>query len=220
MSTPEENNYKNYLDRLEKFINENKNSLLIIGGSIVLLGALYFSYQQFYLAPRAIEAKNQMYQAERYFEMDSLDKAINGDGNFEGFLAIADEYSGTKAANLANYYLGISYLKKGEFEKAIESLKNFKSSDIVISSMAKGAIGDAYTELGDFDNASSFYKKASGDKSNTYTAPIYLLKLGMSLEQQKKSEDAFKVYKKIKEEYPESTQARDIDKYIGRTELN
>ncbi len=216
MAVSEDSNYKAYLDRIENFITENKNSLLIIGGSVILLGALYFSYQQFYLAPRAIEAKNQMFQAERYFEMDSIDKAINGDGNFVGFASISEEYSGTKAANLATYYLGVSYLKKGEYQKAIESLKNFKSSDVIVSSMAKGAIGDAYSELGDLENATSFYKKASGDKSNSYTTPIYLMKLGMCYEQQKKSEEALKTYKKIKEEYSESAQAKEIEKYIGR----
>lgn len=163
------------------------------------------------------EAQDQMFKAEQYFEADSLDKALNGDGNFPGFVKIIDEYSGTKAANLAYYYSGIIYLKKGEFQKAIDNLESYSSKDEVTSATALGAIGDAYSELKNYDKAADYYKKAADKKLQSFS-PIYLMKLGMIYEELKKNDKAVEAYKTIKTEYAESQQARSIDEYIARAE--
>ena len=102
-----------------------------------------------------------MFMAEKYFEKDSLNKAINGDGNYPGFKSIIEDYSGTKSANLSHYYLGICYLKRGQFQNAIDELKKFSSDDEIVGPMAKGAIGDAYVELKNYDNAVNSYIDAS-----------------------------------------------------------
>lgn len=213
-----EQNFNEQLSKVEHFITENKKSLLIIAGSVVALVAIFLAYTQLYLAPREIEAANQMFRAERYFEQDSLDKAINGDGNFDGFLTISENYSGTKAANLANYYLGMAYLKKGEFQSAIDALENFESNDAMLAPLALGAMGDAYSELNETDKAISFYKKAIKHNKNNFTAPMFLMKLGLACEQNNDVEAALAAYTSIKTEFSESTEARDIDKYIGRAE--
>lgn len=218
MAKDQEYNFSEQFTKAEKFINENKKSLSIIIGSVLVLGLLYFSYQKFILGPREVESAEQMYVAERYFETDSLDKAINGDGNFMGFAGIIDEYSGTKSANLANYYLGICYLKKGNYDLAIEYLESFNSNDELVSPIATGAIGDAYTELGDLDKAADFYSKACRKHKNNFTTPIFLMKLGLTYENLNKPEKALETYKTIKTEYTESTEAREIDKYIARVE--
>jgi len=204
--------------KAEKFVNENKKSLSIILGAAVGLILLYFGYQRFYLEPREKEAASQMFVAEKYFEQDSIDKAINGDGNFPGFLEISENFSGTKTGNLANYYLGISYLKKGQFQEAIDALKNFDGEDDLVSSIALGAIGDAYSELNDMDNALKYYEEAAQNNQNKLTTPLYLMRLGMVYENQNKFQDAVRIYNTIKKEFPESNEARDIEKYISRAE--
>lgn len=218
MAKEKENTFNEQFSKAEHFVTENRKSLLIIGGTILALILIYISYQKFFLAPREKEAAAQMYVAERYFEKDSLDKALNGDGNFMGFASIVDEYGSTKSGNLAKYYLGLCYLKKGQFEQAIESLEEFSTNDELLAPLSTGAIGDAYSELNQLDKAASYYTKAASKKKNNFTSPIFLMKLGLTYEALNNYKKALETYTKIKEEYTNSTEARDIDKYIARAE--
>lgn len=216
--------------KTEHFVEENKQTISIVVGAIVIIVGLYFAYTKMYIAPMELEAQEQMFMAEKYFELDSLDKAINGDGINEGFIYIIDEYSGTKAANLAHYYLGICYLKQGEFEYAIDELKSFSSDDILISTVAIGATGDAYLELDDIDQAIKYYEKSAENNENKLTTPLYLFKAGLAHEDKgillnsegdiDAAKDEFAIasekYTTIKKEYSESTEARSIEKYIAR----
>ncbi len=200
------------------FIQENKKSLLFIGATVVGLIILYFAYQTLYLAPRETEAVNQMYKAQQYWDEKNWDKAIKGDGNFPGFEKIVEDYDNTKSANLAYYYLGVAYLNKGEYQKAAENLTKYSGSDPIIAPEALGAAGDAYVELKDYDQAVTFFKKASSKGDNDFAAPIYLKKLGLVYEEQKDFKSAVDTYKKIKNNYPESAAASTIDMYIARAE--
>lgn len=204
--------------KTEHFVENNKKNLSIIVGGIVVVIGLYLAYTKMYIAPMEIEAQSSMFMAEKYFEQDSLQKAINGDGLNYGFIDIVDEYSGTKSANLAHYYLGICYLKTGDYEGAIDELNNFSSDDIMVSSIAIGAIGDAYMELGEVDNAISHYEKAAKKNANELTTPMYLFKAGIAYEEQGDYEKAFDKYTRIKKEYAESTEGRTIEKYLARAE--
>lgn len=217
MSIEQENNgLGEQFSKAEGFVTENRKSLLIIGGTIVALVLIYFGYQTFIMAPREKEAAEQMFMAERYFEQDSLDKAINGDGNFPGFQEIVDEYGSTKAGNLAKYYLGFAYLRKGQYEQAAESLTEFSSSDEVLSALALSGVADAYLELNNVEEAISYYKKASAKSKDEFTSPIILMKLGMAYENNGDAKKAVETYTKIKTEYVESAEAKDIDKFIAR----
>lgn len=202
------------------FVQENSKSLIIIGGAILALVVLYFGYQKLYLAPRAEKAANEMFKAEQYATADSLaDKAINGDGSYPGFEKIAEEYSSTKSANIANAYLGGLYLKKGEFEKAIEALGNYSSTGSpVVDPLVLGMLGDAYSELKNYDKAATFYKKAADKNANEFTTPVFLKKLGLVYEEQKELESALKIYKKIKVDYPQSVEATTVEAFIARVE--
>ena len=202
--------------RSEKFIELYKKQITYITGGIIAIVAGYFGYIKLYLEPLESEAQSEMFRAEQYFEKDSLDKAVNGDGVAYGFIDIIDIYGGTKSANLAHYYLGISYLKQGLYEDAIDELSSFSSSDIMLSSISTGAQGDAYMELGETDAAISQYKDAANTKPNKFTSPIYLLKAGQALESIGDYEGAVDVYNSILEDYPESVEGRDIKKYISR----
>jgi tetratricopeptide (TPR) repeat protein len=201
-----------------KFVRENQKSLIFIGGAIVAMVLVYIGYQKLYLAPREVTATNQMYMAQDYFSKKEWDKAINGDAGYPGFAKIIDQYSNTKAANLAYYYLGIADLNKGLFQKAIDNLTNYRGDDNMLASEALGGTADAYVELKDYDKAVTYFKKASDRANNKFLTPVYLKKLGLVYETKNDYQSADDAYKRIKSEYPESPQAQNIDEYIARAE--
>ncbi len=200
------------------FVKENSKSLLFIAGAVVLLVAIYFVYLKAYLGPREDRATNQMYKAQDYWANKEWDKAINGDAGYPGFEKIISEYSNTKAANLAYYYVGIAYLNKGNYQKAIDNLTNYRGDDYMVAPQALGATGDAYVELKNYDKAESYYKQAVDKASNSFLSPLYLKKLGLVYEAQNNYKDAADAYNKIKSEYPESIEAQNIDVYIAKAE--
>jgi tetratricopeptide (TPR) repeat protein len=204
------------LSKTEKFIESNQMLLTIIVGVIIVVVLGFFGFKKLYVGPRENEAKQQMFMAERYFEMDSLDLALNGDGMYPGFLQIIDDYGITASANLAHYYTGIIFLNQGNFDEAIHHLKKFKSKDQVVSVMAKGAIGDAYMEKNDISSAATYYQAAAEMHDNEFSAPVFYLKAGMAYELLGKNSEALEMYEKIKIGYPASVEAREIEKYISK----
>ena len=202
--------------KTEQFIEKNQKIILIVIGAIILVVLGYFGFKKIYLAPREKEAQSQMFMAEKYFETDSLTKALKGDGNYLGFLDIIDQYKFTKSANLSHYYAGICYLKKGEFQNAIDQLNKFSSGDELVGPMAIGAIGDAYMELNNTDKAIDYYLKAANKKKNDLTSPMFLMKAGVAYELEGKNDLALKTYKRIKADFTRINEGRDIDKYIAR----
>lgn len=202
--------------KTEQFIEKNQKIILIVVGAIILVVLGYFGFKRLYLAPREKEAQSQMFMAEKYFEMDSLTKALKGDGNYLGFLDIIDQYKFTKSANLSHYYAGICYLKKGEFQNAIDHLSDFSSDDELIGPMAIGALGDAYMELNNTDKAIDCYLKAADKRKNDLTSPMFLMKAGMAYELAGKNDLALKTYMRVKTEFARTNEGREIDKYIAR----
>lgn len=204
------------LSKTERFIENNQKILTIIIGVIVVIVLIFFGFKRFYMAPREQEAKEQMYMAQEYFEIDSLNLALNGDGMYPGFLKIIDDYGMTQGANLSNYYTGVCYLKMGNYEEAIDYLKSFKGKDQVLGPMAKGAIGDAYIELNQPAKAAGYYIEAADLKENEFTTPLFLMKAGWTYEIMKDYTNAVSTYERIKYKFPTSNEAREIDKYIAR----
>jgi len=205
------------LTRSEQFIEDNSKVLTYIVGAIVIFIVLFIGAKRFYITPMAEEAAGQMFMAEKFFERDSFDLALNGYGTYPGFIEITEDYGITKAANLAKYYAGISYLKLGDFQNAVDYLNKFKTKDILVGSAQYSSLGDAYTELNELESALRAYKKAISEYGNNFTSPIILKKMGLVNEELKETEDANAIYKQIKSEFPDSDEARDIDKYIART---
>ena len=210
-------NVEQALSKTEQFIETNQKKITYVIGSIVAVIALYFVYQNMYLAPLEEEAQTEMFMAELYFQKDSFALALNGDEQYQGFLSIADDYGLTKAGNLANYYAGLCYLNLGEFENAIDYFSDFSSEDIILSSLALGCIGDCYAELDEIETALDFYKKASKNSENEFTTPRYLMKQARILESQEDFDAAKDIYVRIKENYTESIEAQNIEKYISRS---
>jgi tetratricopeptide (TPR) repeat protein len=211
-------NVEETLSRTEQYLEENYKSLLIVLGVIIVVVGLFF-LGRMYLSKKNGEAQSQMYQAERWLEMDSLKLALNGDGNYLGFLDIAKNYKLTKAGNLAKYSAGMCYLHLGQFQNAIDNLSKYNKQDKVLGSLATGAIGDAYVELGNLDKGVSKYIEAADYGKNSFNTPVFLMKAGQIYELQQKFAEALKTYERIKNEYPESTEGTTIDKYIARVKL-
>ena len=204
------------LTKTEQFLESNQKLIGIVIGAIVVVTVGYLGLNKFYLEPRTKGAQEQMFTAQNYFEKDSFNLALNGDGTNPGFLDIIDDYGSTNAGNLANYYAGISYLNMGQFDNAIKYLKKFDSDDLLLGPISVGAQGDAQLELGKTEKALDLYTEAYKMNNNELTTPIYMLKAGELLESTSKQAEALKLYETIKQKFPESNEGRSIDKYIAR----
>lgn len=202
------------------FFQDNQKSITFIVGGIIVLILLYLGYQNLYLAPRAEKAANQIYKAEEFALIDSLQaKAIDGDGSFLGFKEIADEYSNTKSANIANAYLGGLYLRQGKFQDAIKHLQKYSpTGSQILDPLVVGLIGDAYSESKDYKNAADHYKKAVDKSKNSYTTPLFLKKLGLVYEALEDFKNAEKSYQSIKIDFPESAEASMIEGLLARAQ--
>jgi len=207
------------LTRTEHYIEENRKVLSIVVIAILVIVGGYMAYSRFYKLPLEEEAKSQMFVAERYFEKDSFNLALNGDNNYPGFLKISNDYSGTKAENMANYYIGVCYMNLGNFDKAIEYLNQFDSNDKMLQPISIGLIGDAYMEKNQIEDAIKYYTKAAETQPNNFTSPVYLMKVAQALETKGNYKDAIDVYTKIKKDFYNSNEGRVVDKYITRAKL-
>lgn len=207
------------LTKTEQFLESNQKLIAIVIGAIVVVTVGYLGLNKFYLEPRNTEAQEQLFQAQNYFEKDSFNLALNGDGNNPGFLDIIDDFGSTDAGNLSKYYAGISYLHMGHYDDAITYLKKFDTDDLLLGPISVGAQGDAQLELGKTKEALDLYTKAYNMNDNELTAPIYMLKAAELLENTDKVADALKIYETIKQKFPESNEGRNIDKYIARAKV-
>lgn len=204
--------------KTETYIEENKNVLVSIIAGIALVVGGYFAYNSFYLDPLQEEAQQEMFMAEKYFAMDSMNLAIYGNQTFAGFIEIVDNYGSTQAGNLANYYLGVAFLHLGQFEACIDALQDFSTDDEILMSMALGASADAYMELQDLNKAASYYKKAAGASGDEFSTPMYLMKAGKTFELLGAYDEAIEAYTEIKKDYRKSPEAAAVDKFIARAE--
>jgi tetratricopeptide (TPR) repeat protein len=204
------------LTRTEQFVEDNQKLITYIIGAIIVTAVGFLGLSKFIIQPRETDAQSQMFMAENYFEKDSFNLALNGDGNYLGFLDIIDDYGMTKSSRLARFYAGVSYLRLGEYEDAINYLGRFKTKDILLGPVKEGSMGDAYLQLGEKDKAIRHYTSAADMSENEFTAPIYLMKAANLLETQGEYSKALEMYNRIKTKFPETTEGRNVDKYIAR----
>ena len=214
------------IDRAELFFHDNKKQISIIAAVVIAVVGIVVAYKMWYVPTKDAEAQSELFYPESYFEKDSFNIAITGgktikladgtDKTIMGFEEIADQYGLTPSGNLAQYYLGICYLRTGKFEEAIDHLEKFSTDDVILNSVAIGAMGDAHMELNKTDEAVKYYLKAADQNANTFTSPIYLKKAATANEAQGNYAEAVKIYERIQKEYNKSTEARDIEKFITR----
>ncbi len=204
--------------RTQELTVKYKNQILGALIAIVVVTGAYFAYN-YYLQSGESAAQKELYGAIFYFEKDSLNAALYGDGNTTlGFEKIASDYSSTQAGNLANLYLGIIYLKENKFEQAIEAIKDFSSSDYVLQARAYCMLGDAYSEKGDDSQAITYYKKAAYHKLNEEFSPQYLIKLGLAYERKGDMKSAADAYREIIQNFPRCVEVNDAKKMLAMIE--
>ncbi|MFA6812133.1 MAG: tetratricopeptide repeat protein [Bacteroidaceae bacterium] len=213
-------NVEGALNESEAFIIKHKNMILgtIVGILIIIAGFLLYNKE--YVKPREHKAQIAIFKGQEYFEQNAYQQAINGDSiGYIGFLKIADKFSGTKTANLANAYAGICYAKLGNYKEALDYLNKFNGKDEMATPAIIGAVGNCYAELGNLDKASSQLLKAAEKADNSTLSPIFLMQAGEILVKQGKYDDAVKAYTQIKDKYAQSYQATSVDKYIEQANL-
>jgi predicted negative regulator of RcsB-dependent stress response len=207
------------LEGIENWAERNPKIIIGLAAAVLLIAGGIFGWR-YYIGTQENLAQKEMFQAVRYFESDSLNLALNGDGNNLGFLQIIEDYGVTDAGNLANFYAGAIYLKQGKFPLAIVYLKDFKANDLLVQARAYSLVGDAYMEQKNFEEASEWYNKASDYKPNKQFTPNYLLKAALAYEKLNKNDKAIEVYQKIIDKYWESSEVQYAKKYKARLEKN
>ena len=214
-------NVEENLSKAGLFVVDNQEKIVKILGLIVIVIAIFALYTRFIVEPKEKEASEEMYIAEFYFQNNDYNRALNGDGQYSGFLTVADNYSSTNSGNLANYYAAICQMNLAPndsinyYEDALNSLSDFDTDDEILYSLSTGLKGDANLELGNYDKALNYYVSAANDHLNDFTTPYFMMKQAFVHELNEDYNSALKIYESIKEKYSQSKEGLSIDKYIS-----
>ncbi len=212
-------------NKAEEWILKNQKTILIIIGAILVSVLAYMAYMRYVQEPAEVQAANELAYPKSYFDQaqsnsvvtDSLyTLALDGADGKYGLLDVADKYNSTKAGNLAKYYAGLSYMKLSDYKNAIKYLDDFSSDDMMLAPIAKGAIGDAFTNIDQFKEALDYYEQAANLNTNDYTTPMFLAKAATSALAIGENKKALALYTRIKDEYSSSEAAKDIEGKINQ----
>lgn len=204
--------------KAKDFWGKHGKKLTIVSLAVIVLIGGWYGYQNFIKKPKETKAVDVLFKAEEYFRMDSINKALNGDGQNFGFLKVMDKYSGTEAANLASYYAGSCYIKLNDNNNAIKYLKKFSTDSKPVQARAYKLLGDAYADLGKNSDALSYYKKAGRhfEKDETNSAEYLFTAAYLADRVIKDSKEAIALYKEVKEKFPRTQQAADAENYLAQ----
>mgnify|MGYP003646501524 CR=1 FL=1 len=216
-------------NRTEEWVEKNQKNIFIIVGIVAVAVLAYLGYQKFIQGPKELEASNEMFQAQNYFNdavngaaaKDSLyTLSLNGGEGKYGFIDIIDNYGSTKAGNLAHYYAGMAYLNTKKYQEAIDQLEDFESDDEILAPLAKGAIGDAFMQLDQPEEALGYYEDAAKLRDNKFTSPRFLLKASITAIELGQKDKAVKMLNRIKDQYGSSNEAKEVDLYLGMAQAS
>ncbi|GHU85910.1 hypothetical protein FACS1894153_1990 [Bacteroidia bacterium] len=211
--------FEEILSNIEQWFNKNQKILTISVVAVIAVVGIVLGYKYLYQMPLEEEAADNVFYAQRMIEVDSLNLALNGDGNHVGFLEIIDNYSGTDAANIAKFYVGVIYLKQGQYEDAIEYLERFKAhGDLFLAPLSQSLLGDAYAESGDNETALKCYDKAIKCKKNDVVIPDILVKAATLCDISGDYKKALSYYETLRKDYIGTQQAQNADKFIAMLE--
>lgn len=218
-----EKNFENIGEALttsEQFLEKNQKTILTVLAIVIALVGAYLAYHYLYKVPRNEKAQSSIFKGERYFQEGQDSLALFGNGNdYLGFESVISQYKGTRTADLAHAYAGISYNRLGNNEKALEHLKKFKGGDLLLTPAVTGAIGDVYINMGKTDEAITHFQKAAKQANDQMLSPIYLKKAGEAYLSLANYDKAIETFTQIKDNYINTPEAREADKYIQQAEL-
>jgi tetratricopeptide (TPR) repeat protein len=198
---------------------EKYGKILTIASVIVIIAAgSFYLYNEYVKKPKEKKAVEVMYKAEEYFRMDSVSKALNGDGQHAGFLKVISQYGGTKAGKMAQIYAASCYIKLNDNDNALKHLKKFSSSSKPVQARAYNLIADAYADKGNYKEAFDYYKKAGTAFADDEPFSARCLFLAAYLAQKNLNDPkaAIELYKQIKDKYPRTQQGYDADNYLAQ----
>jgi tetratricopeptide (TPR) repeat protein len=206
------------ITQAKDFWTRNSKVILGVGTVLLLLVGGYFVYKNYFKDPKEEKGAEALFKAEEYFRIDSLRLALNGDGQNLGFLQIINRYSGTKAADLANYYAGVSYVKLEDNQNAVKYLKKFSTDARQVQQRAYKLLGDAYADLANYKEALDYYKKAARhfEEDKTGSAEALFLAASLAEWKLKDQKEAIELYKELKEKYPDTREGNEVDKYLAK----
>lgn len=199
----------------QRFWQNRIVSIATTAGILLVVG--WLAYRQ-YLSSQNEECLREMRAAESYFRQDSFEKAIKGTATALGFEQLVEEYGRTEAGNLCRLYLGISYLKVGQYEAAAQTLAAYDAPDSYLGGTAYAALAGAYAELKEFSKAAKAYEKAAKVHDNSQTTPVFLLQAGLCYELAQEWGKARETYQRIVREYPLAAEASTAQKHLARVE--
>jgi TolA-binding protein len=206
------------VDRAKDFWTKYNRPVIIIATIIILAGGGWLVYKYMFKAPNELKAADAIFKAEEYYRMDSLQKALNGDGLNSGFLKVISKYGSTEAGNLARFYAGDIYLKMGDYAKAIKYLKDFSTGAKQIQARAYKLLGDAYADQGKNEDALKYYKKAAHHYEHDETnASEYLFMAAYFADRvMNNAKEATALFKELKEKYSHTEKGLEADKYLAQ----
>lgn len=206
-----------FLDKAKDFWAKYSKPVSYVATAIIVAGAAWYGYKSFILEPKQSSANDKIAMAQEYFAMDSLDRALNGDGTNLGFLKVESKFSGTDAANLSHYYAGAIYLRKQDFPNAIKQLKDFSTPASQVQSSAYRMLGDAYMDSGNKPEGAEYYKRAGQlNEKDPFTSSENLFRAALAYETIGKNDEAIELYKEVKDKYPKTEKGMLADKYLAR----
>jgi len=218
--TQVEANVGEIFSRSERFIEKYKNHIIYGVIAVILFVVAILGVRQYYFLPKEKEAQEAIYPGETYLERQQWELALNGNGaDYIGFIGVIEDYGFTKTAKLAKAYAGICYYHLNQPEEALGYLKDFNINDDIVSPVIKGLIGDCYVDLGNISEGIKYFNKAATELDNDMVSPIYLKKAGIAYENISDFASALKTYQAIKDKYPLSQEAAEMDKFIERAKM-
>jgi predicted negative regulator of RcsB-dependent stress response len=217
MNTEEQTTENKGIESFVQFFEKHKNNAIAAGVALIILAGGIYYYNDVYTPQQEMDAADSFFMAERYFGLDSLDKALMGDGIHLGMIDIADEFGSTKIGNQASYYAGRILLEKGKFEEALDYLSNVSMDDQIMAAQVVTLQGDCYSEMENYLKAGKTYMSAANKRDNQLTTPYALLKAGAAYEQAGSFDNAIDAYTEIEESYPNSRQAELVEALVARS---
>tara|TARA_B100001059_G_scaffold69277_2_gene66350 strand:- start:730 stop:1401 length:672 start_codon:yes stop_codon:yes gene_type:complete len=216
MNTEEQTTENKGIESLIQFFEKHKKNAITAGIAMIVLACAIYYYNDVYAPEKEMEAADSFFMAERYFGLDSMDKALMGDGVHLGMIDIADEFGSTKIGNQASYYAGRILLDQGKFEEALDYLNAVSMDDEIMAAQLITLRGDCYSEMEDYEKAGKIYMNAASKRDNELTAPYALMKAGAAFEEAGSYNAAADAYREIEESYPNSRQAELVKALVAR----